>query len=210
MVLGELLIHTILIPILFVSIVVIVKEGYQTRFIDQVRTNAHLFAALLSNEKDPQKIKELLDDAIFSGEVLFAEMTAGSDTLIDGVRNGNNNLIFREDFFFGEHGDNIYYIEVPVPGDASNEETATLKLGYDEAPIIEQINSIYRWSIYLAIGYILMTLLLAGVMGPQLTRSLRKLRDSARKVAENMSNEAWQAFGWDNFWTKFGNKKTAQ
>jgi len=62
MVLGELLIHMALIPILFVSIVSIVKEGYQTRFIDQVRTDSRLFAALISNEEAPDKIKELLDE----------------------------------------------------------------------------------------------------------------------------------------------------
>lgn len=188
MVLGELLIHMALIPILFISIVFIVKEGYQTRFIDQVRANSHLFAALISNEEAPDKIKELLDDAIFSGEVLFAEMTTSSGALISDIGNGSNNTIFSEDFFFGEHGDNIYYIEVPVTG-PNNNITTSLRLGYDEEPILEQINNTYRWSIYLAVGYILMTLLLAGIMGPQLTRSLRKLRDAARRVAKNISNE---------------------
>ena len=188
MVLGELLIHTILIPILFISIVAIIKNGYQTHFIDQVRVNSHLFAALLSNETSPEKIKELLDDSIFSGEVVFAELTTDSGTTIKGNISLENTNSFHEDFFFGQHEDNIYYIAVPVPG-GDNNANSTLKLGYDETPIIDQINETYRWSVYLAVSYILMTLILAGIMGPQLTRSLRKLRDTARRVSNNIWNE---------------------
>jgi diguanylate cyclase (GGDEF)-like protein/PAS domain S-box-containing protein len=187
MVFGELLIHTILIPILFISIAAIVKDGFHTHFIDRVRVNSHLFAALLSHETSPEKIKELLDDSIFSGEVVYAEMITASGTHISGTGNLDNKTTFQEDFFFGQHGDNIYFIAVPVSGGNNND--SVLELGYDETPILDQTSDVYRWSIYLAISYILMTLLLAGVMGPQLTRSLRILRDTARRVAKNTPQE---------------------
>ncbi|MFQ5469426.1 MAG: EAL domain-containing protein [Gammaproteobacteria bacterium] len=185
---GELLIHTLLIPILIFGIVFVVKEGYENRFVYQVRSNALLIADVLSHNLAKENVARVLNDTVITGDVVLAELLYESGESIKSLDNIDRYGIFIEDFGFGQHEDDIYHIAIPV--DAIDvDKSAMLRLGYDEQPIIELIQYMYELSTFLAIGYIVMSLIMAGIIGPQITYPLRRLRDAAREITSGQNNK---------------------
>ena len=182
LVIGGMLIHALLIPLLFFGITVIVKESTQVRFIDQIRSDSWLFSRLVSRDLSRERVQALLDDALLDGRVVYAEIE-----MDDSVVTGKGSLPstgkpFQEDFAFNQHGDSVYYVAIALePNHGKNK--AVLKLGYDETPTNEQIAKTFEHGLYLALAYVLMSLVFGTYMGAKLTRPLRDLRDSARGVA---------------------------
>jgi len=182
MVLGVLVIHTLLAPLLFGGVLYIVKQGYQTQFVNQVRSESHLLAAVIERDLDDAQLNSRVEDMLLSGVLVFAQILASDGSLRYSSGNPLARDDFKEDFFFGQHGDSTYYIALPLyknPGDSP----ATVRLGYDEEPTREQITATYQRMIFLALIYILFTITLVVFSGIQITGSLRRLRDVTRKVA---------------------------
>jgi len=187
MVLGELLIHSILIPTLFFGINFIVKEGYESRFIEQANSQATLLATLVSHDISPQEIDNLLNDTVISNQVLSAKLIYENGNVIQSHPNNIAAPLFQEDQQFAQHEDNVYHVStalVTILG-----VPATLQTSFDERPIAAQIQQTYQVSIVLAIAYILITLILSGLLGQQLTRPIRKLRDDARAIAHGNTDK---------------------
>ncbi len=178
LIIGGLIIHAILIPSLFYGIATIVKEGYEQRFIDRVRSDTRSFSALLAKESSLDRIHAIIDDTLFEGRVVFATLVPITADNIDPASP------FQEDFFFGQHDDRIYYITIPVEADG---ELMQLQLGYDETTIHEQIQATYLNGLYLAIGYVMLSMIFGTLMGRQVTRPIRQLRDAAREVSSGAS-----------------------
>lgn len=180
LVVGGLIIHAILIPSLFYGIAVIVKEGYEQSFIDRVRSDARTLSVLISREPDIESVRAVIDDILFEGKVLFATIA------YQGKRNAHADDPFVEDFFFGQHGDGVYYIGIPME---INNDIVELRLGYDEVAIEEQVQKTYTSGLYLALGYVLLSMVFGTWMGSQVTRPIRELRDVAREVASGASTK---------------------
>jgi len=179
---GVILTHALLIPFLF-GVVFVIEAGYQQQFIEYVRHDAAIVAEQLSEEQTEGGYLHHLNDAALSGGVVLARLvledgTAYSSTVID---QSTAPADFHEDFHFGEHGDSVYHILLPLTTGAG--KTATLQMGFDEAPTQEQIQNAYQRIEMFAVSYITLSLLLVAFLIPQLTRPLRKLRDIAQKIA---------------------------
>jgi diguanylate cyclase (GGDEF)-like protein/PAS domain S-box-containing protein len=179
MLLGMLLIHTILVPLVFVGVLFILQHDYQSQFINNARSQSYLLANLISVDPRPDRIKSIINDQLLAGQVALAEFKNQ-----DAPPSGD----FKEDFFFGQGGDKIYHIIVPVIG--SNDETiGQLKVGFDETPVEQHIRQTYRWGGVVGLGFIVVSLLFVFFFGHHLTRSLRQLRDAARRIANDNINE---------------------
>ncbi|HLA74980.1 MAG TPA: EAL domain-containing protein [Gammaproteobacteria bacterium] len=181
MVLGVLLIHALLAPLLFGGLLYIVKSGYQTQFINQVRSESHLFAYLVERDFNSVDLRARIEDILLGSMVIFLQIIRPDGTLIYDLSDTSQVRNFEEDFFFGQHDDTTYYIAIPIHKN-DGDLLATIRLGYDETPTTEQIKATRQRSIYLAIIYITLTLALVAFSGFQVTQSLRRLRDAARKV----------------------------
>ena len=185
---GGAIIHVVLIPFLFTGVLLIVADGYKEQFIQYVRSDASLLAEHLAEETDPEHERHHLDEIALSGRAVFVQLIFENGGVITPANlNETDRSKFQEDFYFGEHNDGVYYISLPV--DLMTGGTATLHVGYDEAPAQEQIQNAYQRGTLLAIGYILLSLLLVAIVTPQLTRPLRKLRDAAQKIATGKAME---------------------
>jgi len=187
MVLGELLIHSFLIPALFFGINFIVKEGYESRFIEQANSTAALLATLVSHNISHQEIDSLLNDTVISNQVLSAKLIDENGNTIHSHPNDIAAPLFKEDQQFAQHGDNTYHVSTTLVTNLGT--PATLQTSFDERPIAAQIQQTYQVSIVLAIAYILITLILSGLLGQQLTRPIRKLRDDARAIAHGNTDK---------------------
>ena len=187
MVLGELLIHSFLIPTLFFGINFIVKEGYESRFIEQANSKAALLATLVSHNISHQEIDSLLNDAVISKQVLSAKLIYENGNTIHSYPSDITAPLFKEDQQFAQHGDDAYHVSSELVTNLG--APAILQTSFDERPIAAQIQQTYQASIVLAIAYILITLILSGILGQQLTLPIRKLRDDARVIASGNTDK---------------------
>ena len=178
-----LLIHALLMPPLFYAISGTVESTMEDVFIDKLRNVAQIFVDRLDTlepEVSEQRVVELLDSAILSGQGRYAAVDIGGRTVTSSLMTAEDAALFREDFAFGENGDDVYYLSLPVSGLA---EPAVLKLGYDESPIHEDLDGIRRTLIYVLSAYLLLTLLVAGLVSITVVSPLRWLQTASRAIS---------------------------
>ena len=178
-----LLIHAVLMPPLFYVISNTVEGTTKDIFIDDVRNFAQIFVdriERLEPDATEQRIVELLDSAILSGQGSYAAIDIGGRTIASSLMSADDTALFREDFAFGEHGDDVYYLALPV---GRFDEAAVLKLGYDESPIQQELAAVRRTMVSVLGAYLLLTLLAAGLMGVTIVSPLRWLQKASRAIS---------------------------
>jgi diguanylate cyclase (GGDEF)-like protein/PAS domain S-box-containing protein len=179
MLFGMLIIHTILVPLVFVGVLLLLQHDYQSQFVNNARSQSYLLANLISEDPKPARINNIINDQLLAGQVVLADFKN-----VDAADNNN----FREDFFFGQGGDKIYHIVVPVLG-SNDQLVGNLRVGFDETPVEEHIKQTYRWGALMGLGFTGVSLLFVFFFGHLLTRSVRQLRDAARRIANGNINE---------------------
>lgn len=191
-VLGLLGIHLLLIPLLFGGLVYFVKENYKSHFVNQVRSESSLVAKLAVLNSDQKNLQQLADDVLLTGRVAFMHIIDRTGKTIIKSGDFSGETPFKEDFFFGQHDDNLYYISLPL-ADFKGRIHGALRLAYDETATEEQIQLAYRYGIYLALAYVLMTYALLAFLGPVLLKPLLLLRSASRKIADGHFDETLDA-----------------
>ena len=115
------MIHIPLTPLLFYGIMLIVERSVESQFIDQVRNEARLYSELLEpavEAQDTQKQVSFLNETKFNGDVIFAEFHNRDNTTIRADTDGTKEkIVFREDFYFGGHEDQTYFITAQLFSD---------------------------------------------------------------------------------------------
>lgn len=179
MLIGMLAIHTILVPLVFVGVLLILQQDYQSQFINNARSQSYLLATMISEDPRPARIKSIISDQLLAGQVMLAEFKSSDEP------SGKDS---KEDFFFGQGSDRIYHIIVPVLG-SNDQLIGELRVGFDETPVDEHIKQTYRWGLVVGVGFIIVSLFFVFFFGYLLTRSVRQLRDAARRIANGNINE---------------------
>lgn len=180
---GVLVAHAILIPLLFAGVLYIVREGYQTQFIEQARSYSHLLAILASKDIRMEPLQALIDETLLSGNIAFVEVIDDSGKVV--ARGGAGVIAgFREDFFFNQHGDSVYFISLPIHDAAG--ANAMLRIGYDEIPTRQQIDLAELRALYLAAGYLSLVLFLVFFGG----RTLKLMRQKLVAQASVLEHQA--------------------
>lgn len=192
MVLGLGIMHALLLPLFFGSALYLLKEGHEIQFVNNVRIDSHLFAALLTQDVGDPRLQTLLTEAVMGGQVMFAQITTQQGNIIES--DTATQLIssqFQEDFFFGQHNDNVYYISIPLY-DTAGDVHANLRLGFDERPTQELIRTAYWRGLILASTYVFLTIGLIIILALQLTRPLRRLSSVAQQISAGDITEQLQ------------------
>ena len=179
MLIGMLAIHTILVPLVFVGVLLILEQDYQSLFINNARSQSYLLATLISEDPRPERINSIINDQLLAGQVALAEFRSAD---------ASPGADFKEDFFFGQGGDKIYHIVIPVM-DSNDNLIGKLRVGFDETPVNEHVKQTYRWGLLVGVGFIIVSLFFVFFFGHLLTRSVRLLRDAARRIANGNINE---------------------
>ena len=188
LVLGVVCIHALLIPALFGGLAMYVNNTFRSAFINQVRTDAQLFSWLAGEDMAPARLEGVLFEGMLSSNLVFARVADASGAKLAQLAAPGVTQPFTEDFFFNEHGDDIYFIAVPVINETAT-PVGTLYLGYDETPTRELITLVNQRSAYLAIGYAALTLCLVIFWSRRLTRPLQQLQQLSRQVASGKFRE---------------------
>ncbi len=187
MLLGALVMNMVLIPLMFASIFFLVERDYKSEFVNFTRAQTFQVATRLAEDGGAARVQAVLDELVLSGQVLYAAYDSKAAHLNASLSMAD--APFLEDFFFGQHDDDIYFVaaQVPVRGERL---PGTLHLGFDEKPLAQRISASYSRGMYIAFGYLLLTLLMVGFFGHLLTRSIRRLRSASHEIARGNTTVA--------------------
>jgi len=166
MVLAELLIHGLLASVVFILLLPSLEQHLKNQFINTSLANASQLASTLEHfQYPPANIDSILNDNL---SLIHLNIQDGSITDIEA------------DAEFGDRDDNVYYIAVPL---LISEADYILQLGYDETATSNLIISTRQYGLIITASYILLAVIIATIIGPQLTRPLVQLGLAARKIA---------------------------
>ena len=183
MVIAVLLMHAVLLPVLSYALITVVRDVQEEMFIDHVRIYARVFADQLHSDDIRASDAEIvagLDSSILGGRCVHAALNVGDGRLVSSLMEASDGDNFSEDFAFGEHGDDVYYLSSSLQfGDT----VATLELGFDELPTLREIDSARETILEFVLIYLLVAVLSVIALSTLLTRPLRRLQQVSRKVA---------------------------
>ena len=183
MILAVMLIHAVLLPLLSYGMLAVVRNVQEEVFIDHVRIYSRVFADLLQSNgemPDEGRIIEMLDSAILGGRCVHAAFKQGDRRLLSSLMEADEGEAFEEDFSFGEHDDNVYYLSVPLIDGAA---MAVLEFGFDEAPTLLEMENARRTIISIVLVYLLVSVVLVIFLSKVLSRPLQRLRHDSHKIA---------------------------
>lgn len=172
-----------LLPFLYLGISRIVEDGYAEGFVNSVRTYSGLVADQLEASGGADfdaRAEMLLDGAVLSGQVVFAEVTDGTRTLRSKISPGLGPVPRGDDFFFGEHGDQAYYITHTIK---HGDQTLRVRMGFDEKPTYDRIQSAKRHVLLAITAFLAASIAVAIWLSALLARPLVSLQESAQRIA---------------------------
>jgi len=192
LVLGALVIHLLLIPLLLGVVFKVMETALQDQFINEVRTISGLLAnrlTLLDPVHNADEIGAILDDVVLGGLIPFAELrVAGREAIRGTVEMQYDVNAFQEDIAFGQHGDTVYFLSIPLHFSGSA-APAWLLLGFDEIPVKEQITAAYWYMVLLLAGYAAIGISMLAFLGHTLTDPLQRLRTISHRIAQGKVRE---------------------
>ncbi|HEX8784167.1 MAG TPA: ATP-binding protein [Steroidobacteraceae bacterium] len=172
-----------LVPPLYLGVSAIVREGYAERFVNSLRAYSRLVAdeleALDESDFDRHAVA-LLDSAVLSGQVVFAEIRDQSRTLHSSIAIQSVNAPPRDDFHFGDQGDQVYFITHTVN---RGDHSLALRLGFDEVPTLEQIAAAERQVLIAMAAFVVASIAVAVWLSWVIARPMVRLQEAAQRVA---------------------------
>jgi signal transduction histidine kinase len=183
MVLAVLVIHAVLLPLLSYGMITIVRNVQEEVFIDHVRIYSRVFADMLQSDghlANEKRIVEALDSSILGGRSVHAAFQVGDQRLVSSIMGEEEAEKFVEDFHFGEHGDDVYYLAAPV---VIGNTMAVLELGFDEEPTLLEIQGARDTILTIVLVYLVITVFLAVVLSALVSSPLQRLGHDSHKIA---------------------------
>lgn len=172
-----------LVPLLYLGVSAIVQEGYAELFVNSVRSFSRLIADELeaSGDRDfEQRAAALLDGAMLTGQVVFTEISDGERKLHSSLPEGAPPVPRADDFDFGDHGDQVYYITHSVKRGG---RSVVLRLGFDEGPTLERITAAKRRILAAVLTFTLASIAVSIWLSAVLARPMVRLQEAAKRVA---------------------------
>jgi signal transduction histidine kinase len=176
-------VHVVLLPALFFGMGYVIRKSHEDLFVEHART----FARVLAEEFEVsvaldsrQRTEDLLDLAVLHGEARYAELfDRGVGTR---SRLGSPDIVVprHTDLGFGQGGDDIYYIVLPI---VHAGHSAELRLGFDELPARDRIHLALVRMLWLLAGYLSVAIGIAIVLSYRLSRPIHRLQDVSRAIA---------------------------
>jgi signal transduction histidine kinase len=172
-----------LVPPLYLGVSAIVEKGYAERFVNSLRSYSRLVADELEGlerEGFDRRATALLDSVVLSGQVVFAEITDGPKKLRSSILENPHSVPRTDDYFFGEHGDQVYYISHAIN---RGDHPVTLRLGFDESPTVEQIAATKRHVLAAMAAFMAVSIAVAIWLSAVIARPMVRLQEAAERIA---------------------------
>ncbi|RKZ69069.1 MAG: hypothetical protein DRQ44_03540 [Gammaproteobacteria bacterium] len=182
-------IHAVLLPLLFYGMLYIVEQSHEERFINDVRKYSRFLADVFeldAAKTDEKQTVHLLDSAILGSGGVYAELVEGESSLKSSLLESGSESLYKEDFSFGEHDDDIYFLSIPLN---LSEQQVILRMGFDELPTIEQVKFARQRLVVVLISYLVVSIIVLVLLSTRMVRPLRILQRSSRQIAKGQYNE---------------------
>jgi len=183
---GVLLIHIVLLPVLYLTIVDIYKENVEEQFVGHVRQVTGLLSDVISASESvdgSNKPVLLMESALLGGEVLYIELVEQSGKRLfpdEGIAIITGDFI--EDRYIGQHDDGIYFISVPLKLKLGEVIYTSFRLGFDEAVVVDRL-ILVKQRILLILGvYFICIIIFLSYLTSVIMRPLKVLRDWSKTV----------------------------
>jgi len=183
MVFTVLLIHAVMLPVLSYGMLNLVRNSQEEVFIDHVRIYSRVFADLLLTHDrgaSEAEIMASLDSSILGGRCVHAALSIGNSRTISTLMEAGDGDNFVEDFEFGEHDDNVYFLSTPLQ---LGDEAAVLEMGFDEQPTLQAIASARATILKIFFVYLVVVIALVVILSTLVSKPLQRLRHDSRKIA---------------------------
>jgi signal transduction histidine kinase len=182
LVLIVLLIHAVLLPVLFLALSAVVKQNMADSFIDATRIQGRLLADSLELELDKSQsiLVAHLDSATLGGRIVHASLQHDGIEISSSLMTADDLDLFDEDFEFGEHDDQTYYLSLPI---ISATDMAVLRLGFDESLTQGNFGNVQRSIVMIIAAYVLIVVIAMVFLSATMTRPLRWLQRASRTIA---------------------------
>ena len=184
--------YAVLFYILYTNLGEVVQRSHETLFVEKVRTFSRLMADQLEVGtviESPKLTTDLLDTVILNGDGVYAELAGTGMGLRSELNRRGLGFPADQDFAFGQHGDDIYFISMPV---VRGEQTLQLRLGFDELPTSATIASAKRRMLLILSAYLGLSALAALFVGMAIARPVRRLQGAARAIADGAYSQGLQ------------------
>jgi signal transduction histidine kinase len=178
-----LVIHAALVPLLYLGVSAIVEDGYAEQFVNPVRSYSRLVADELEAvdaRNFDQKVVALLDGVVLSNQVVFAEVVDGSTRMHGSLSSVTPTPYRGDDFYFGDHGDQVYYVSHPVK---RGSRAVILRLGFDEGPTLERIAQAKRRVLAAMLAFTVASIAIALWVSSVIARPMVRLQEAAKRIA---------------------------
>ncbi|VAW51366.1 hypothetical protein MNBD_GAMMA06-949 [hydrothermal vent metagenome] len=189
---SMLAIHLVLFSILFYSVLNIVKNNHTEQFIDYVRTDNQRVSELIMyklQNGDIDKLTAFIEDLLLGGQPVALTITDSSGHFIyPPGKSLEKEDITKEDFFFGENNDELYYIKSAITANDGS-RVAHMQLTYDEGPILDELSELYRNAGIIGLIYLFIVFVSTGVIEFYIIRPLSNLTKGANRIASGKYDE---------------------
>lgn len=192
MISAVILVHLFLAPVLYTVILNVYKESSSEIFITHANNIAGIIAHdLTDTNHDTHKasIISVLDSAVLSGDIIFIDIIDNNNELInpqDALLISSN--LFTEDNQITQHGDNVYFMSVPIHLISKDHLAFTLRLGFDESSFTDQVRSIKQRIIFILFFYILAMVSVFTVITHYIHKPLKLLQQKSKTIAQGEVN----------------------
>jgi signal transduction histidine kinase len=178
-----LIINAALVPLLYLGVSAIVEEGYSELFVNSVRSFSRLIADELEagEDKDFERhASALLDAVMLTGQVVFTEISDGQRKIHSSIPSEAPPVARPDDFAFGDHGDQVYYISHSVK---RRSHSMMLRMGFDEVPTLERISAAQHRILIAVLTFTFVSLCISIWLSSAIAKPMIRLQEAAKRVA---------------------------
>lgn len=182
----------LLLPFLYVQLTKTVYESDSEQFVNDVRSYSRFLADALDGQirsLDDPIANEFLDQIALSQDVVYAELRDDQSGVVSEF-SARRSLELIDDLRFGENGDDLYIIRIPIQ--STDGATISLNLGFDERPTLELIDQVERRVVTAATIFFGVSVFLTIVLSLFVARPLRALRQVSQRIAEQEFSERFR------------------
>ena len=190
--LGLFLVQLLLAPILIITNVYFTQQTIKEQFINESRLTAFLISVFISNELkhgDAEAISLLFDDVLLGGQTVFLTLERDTqDDIASSMGTSLDDISYTQDMGYSENNDSIYFLSVPI-SDPLNNETVTLKVGFDETFVNASIKKSTYQTIAIIMAYMALSLIISAIISRRMVAPLQALRMASKKIASGHYEE---------------------
>ncbi len=191
--LGKMIVSILVLTLIFgtlllASILLVSINVQKEFFVKNIHEETRSLADILGRGADAQTVSSMFSNMMKSHGVVYVDLTG-----IRGVGKfsmaKDASLKFHPDTVFGGNSDHVYYLSEPIR-DADGKIAGTLKMGYDELRLDQQIRHMVHRSIVFALVYMWALTLIVASLAMRLSKPIRTLQQACRQIASGHMDQA--------------------